>query len=159
MYRRSAPLIFVTGLATLLGGLGCATLVTGTHQRVRLEAAPEGTYAVVDGRLRLETPAEVELDKLRAHRVRFEKEGFVAVERRIRRQVQPWVLGNVFVLLLPGMLVDFLTGGAYRLERVVAARLRPEGRDGVLGDDAPSETPQKVGAPVTPPPPILVPRE
>ena len=114
----------------LLVGSGCATLVTGTHQRVRFEAAPEGTVVVVDGRLRLETPAEVQLDKLRRHRVRFEKAGYRPVERTVRRRVQPWVLGNVFALLLPGMVVDFLTGGAYVLDRVVAARLQPESSDG-----------------------------
>ncbi len=150
--RRGGPLR--AGLLLLAPSLlGCATLVTGSVQRVRIETSPPGARVVLDDRVHLRAPTEIEVDKLRRHRLRVEKEGYRPVERTLPRRVQPWVLGNVFVLILPGLLVDFLTGGAYALPRVFRVRLEPVERPAPPPPSTPLE-----GERLEPPPAALPPQ-
>lgn len=109
-------------LALLCLPLGCATLVRGTRQPVRVECSPAdatirsgGTTAGPDGVLQLE--------RTRSHRVVVEREGYQPARILIHRELSWWLATNV-VNLGVGALADLAFGGAYDLEpRVISVEL------------------------------------
>ena len=102
---------------------GCATLVSGTHQDVRVRSDPPGAVATLSGGGSVITPGRLSIDRSEPTEVTFTAEGYHSVTIRMEREVNPWVMGNVFCLILPGLVADFLMGGAYRFDKEVFVRL------------------------------------
>jgi hypothetical protein len=78
---------------------GCATILRGTHQTVRIRTEPSEATAIVDG-ISYTTPAKLSLSRKTAHLVLLEKEGY----RSIKFNIDPiWdgvsLVGNI---ILPG---------------------------------------------------------
>jgi hypothetical protein len=122
----SAPAAGLSALAlAALALTGCATVMAGTQQEVRFVSEPPGATASVPGIGAVQTPGSLELDRLRPHRVTFVATGYAPVTVDLDRSVNPWVLGNAFCGILPGLLVDFLVGGAFVLPREVRVVLKP----------------------------------
>jgi hypothetical protein len=94
---------------------GCATIVHGSKQDVYVTSKPSGAVVRVQGTATT-TPGILTLDRKRESYVLvFEKEGYKAVEVRLRRTMDGWFFGNVFFGWLVGFAIDFANGSAYRL--------------------------------------------
>lgn len=121
--RRRLTQMLLLLLAT--SAAGCATLIHGTHQEVRFRSDPPGATASVSRIGEMETPGSISMDRSRPARVVFKADGHRSVTIEMERRVSPAVLGNVFCLILPGMLADFLTGAAFEFDSEVYVELEP----------------------------------
>ncbi len=97
--------------------IGCGTIVSGTSADVRLTSRPAGASVTVrPGGLAVTTPATVELSNRKGpYLLTFELEGYEAQRAYISAQGNPWLYGNILFGGVPGILVDWLTGGYLRL--------------------------------------------
>ncbi len=100
---------------------GCATLVTGTDQKVRFVTDPPGATVTLDNGAKVETPGVLYVGRRLPHTATVTAPGRCPAELVIVRHVTPWVLGDVFTGILPGLVVDFLVGGAFGLPDEVKA--------------------------------------
>jgi hypothetical protein len=100
--------------ALFLGG--CATLIHGSSQSIRVESEPEGAQVEVDGRPVGRTPTTVDLSRDQDHRVRLHHSGYEAHTVTLQQGRSLWASVNLLNLIVPGMLVDLSTGAFYRLD-------------------------------------------
>jgi hypothetical protein len=92
---------------------GCGTIVNGTHQNVSIGSEPSGAVVEVD-KQQLVTPATVSLARDGKYVLHFSKEGYQPQTYALKRSFDgvPVILGNI-LWLLPGVVVDFVAGGAW----------------------------------------------
>ncbi len=98
-------------------GLGCATIVSGTSDEVRLSSKPSGASVTVrPGALSFTTPTTVELSCSQGpYLLTFALEGYESQRAYIAAKGNPWLYGNILLGGVPGILVDWLTGAYVRL--------------------------------------------
>jgi hypothetical protein len=129
---------------------GCATIIHGTRQTVTVTSDPSGAAVTVLSGTAVKETAGITPVKLRLPRrdaqlkLRLEKSGCEPTEVRLTRSVSGWTFGNLIAanpLAQQGMdsasagnyvgqlgltsamiTTDFLTGGAYKLPKVVDVR-------------------------------------
>jgi hypothetical protein len=108
---------FALALAPLLLG-GCATIFTGSSDRIAFEANVPRVRVTIDGEPRGELPLtldvsrQVDGDKVLA---RFERVGYLPQEIELTRGFNPAALLNIPVFIV-GFPVDFLSGSIRRFE-------------------------------------------
>lgn len=100
--------------ALFLGG--CATLIHGSSQSIRVDSEPEGARVEVDGRPVGQTPTTVDLSRDEDHRVRLHHERHEAHTVTLQQGRSLWASVNLLNLILPGVLVDLSTGAFYSLD-------------------------------------------
>jgi hypothetical protein len=74
------------------------------------------------------TPLVAKLRRKDKHAVRIEMEGYAPYEMALSRSTSGWVWGNIVFGGIPGLAVDAITGGLYKL--------KPEQIEGKLGESA-----------------------
>jgi hypothetical protein len=94
---------------------GCATIMQGSRQAVGVSSTPTGASVFVDDQPAGVTPTTVNLTRKDHHVVRLELAGYQPYEIQLTRGVSGWVWGNLVFGGLPGLAVDALTGGLYKL--------------------------------------------
>ena len=114
----------------LLGAAGCATFVNGSTQPVNIKTDPPGAICEVReaslaapdaGTLvaSIVTPGIVVLKRSEEYRVACTVAGHKAATSEINQVVGDnfgyLIVGNLFFGLVPGLVVDFNMGAAYRL--------------------------------------------
>lgn len=104
-----------TGCA--LGGVGCATVVSGGggNQKVKIVSEPPGAEVTVDGQFAGPAPVEVLLERKSAHIVELAATGYEPTRLAVNSKFNPWVIGNVVFGGLVGVVVDVATGATYHL--------------------------------------------
>ncbi|HPR65263.1 MAG TPA: PEGA domain-containing protein [Thermoanaerobaculia bacterium] len=95
--------------------LACASIMQGTRQDVGFSSNPSGAKITVDGQFMGVTPTVLELKRKKNHIVKLELEGFQPYEATLSRKVSGWVWGNLVFGGIPGLIVDAITGGMYKL--------------------------------------------
>ena len=104
---------------------GCASIVSGRHADVVIDSYPSNAHVVIrdgDGRAvtSLNTPGTVSLKRNRRffmparYTAIIDAPGYETVHVPIRSTVNPWVLGNVVIGGVPGLIVDNATGAAWK---------------------------------------------
>jgi hypothetical protein len=128
---------------TLAGGLlclttGCASIVSGTHQKVTFNSNPSGAkVSIVDGKGETvsegTTPFTAELRKGNPYfqpgkyNLTFTKEGHAEYKQELKSTVNGWYFGNFGFGGLAGLLiVDPLTGAMWTLPEEVTVNLSPQ---------------------------------
>ena len=108
--------IYCAVLLLVLILAGCGTIVHGSKQDISIKAEPPEAIVKVDGK-RVQTPATLNLPRKLEHTVSVELEGYESEEVKIERSINAVasVLGNI-LWLVPGAVLDIITGGAYTLE-------------------------------------------
>ena len=123
---RLFPLLLATSMLPLsqLVFPGCATMLNGTQQEIRMRSKPAGGDVWVNGRRIGTTPTAVSMSRWRNPRVRIEMPGYEPYEVRLEKRFNDNASGNIF---LGGVwiVVDALTGAIFRLD--VPASSRPPG--------------------------------
>jgi len=144
--RSLMPLGLIAGV---LFGSGCATIVHGPRQSVTITSDPSGAAVTVlsghDVKESGVTPVKVRLPRRDANlTIRVEKSGCEPAEVKVKRSVSGWTFTNLIAanpfaqqgmdsssgMTYAGQLgmtsamfaTDFLTGGAYKLPKVVDVR-------------------------------------
>jgi len=100
-------------LATSLAG--CATIVHGTTQQVRIETIPAGAKASV-GSQTITTPGELTLPREYSFIVNFEKPDCLPTYAHVESETSNLVWGNIFLGGFVGAAIDFASGAAYDLQ-------------------------------------------
>ena len=103
-------------MTVLVFSAGCGTLMNGTQHHLAITSIPLGAKVTVDNREFFDTPITAVLDKNEQHTVQIELEGYLPFEMKISRKLDGWaILGDLFLLYVPGLVVDLITGGIYKL--------------------------------------------
>jgi len=135
-HRALAALILLSPLLVLAG---CASIMHGTTQEISVSSSPTGAKVTVNGMDRGVTPVIADLKRKDNHLIRVTLEGYQPFEMALTRSVSGWVWGNLVFGGIPGLAIDAITGGLYKLspEQVMAQLQREDvqltaGRDMLL---------------------------
>ncbi len=104
---------------TAAGGLllaACATIMQGSSQEVSVSSTPTGARVLVDGADAGKTPYVAALKRKDKHVIRIEMEGYEPFEMPLGRGTSGWVWGNIVFGGIPGLAIDAITGGMYKLK-------------------------------------------
>lgn len=101
---------------------GCATIVNGSKQTVSLMSEPSGATITVGGEFTAETPTAMPLKRGKDYTILVKKEGYKSETLTLKSDFDHWVqatLGNIWNYIIPGMIVDAVSGGAYEFDRTL----------------------------------------
>ena len=104
---------FAVAIVILLAG--CASLISGSTQPIMLNSQPAGAKAQVDGTT-VFTPATIHLERKNNHTVIFSQTGYETQQVKITKSMNGWVLANILLGGIPGIVIDLITGAAAKLE-------------------------------------------
>jgi hypothetical protein len=140
MKRSLISSVIVLATCSLLSG--CASIISGRNADVAIDSYPSNAHVVIhdnEGRqvASLNTPGVVSLKRNRRYflpaqySATIEAPGFAPAEVPIRSTVNPWIVGNIVVGGIPGLIVDNATGAAWKpTTSVVHSELSPLGPSG-----------------------------
>jgi uncharacterized protein YceK len=111
--RLLIKLISACFIAVLLSG--CATLITGSHQKIPVSSEPGGATVQVDGKETYATPAKIRLKRNADHQLVFTKEGYVQETVKLAHVISGAFCGNVFLGGPVGMGLDAMSGAQFKL--------------------------------------------
>ncbi len=99
---------------------GCATIVSGTNQKINVMSMPSDAVAKVDNNLSAKTPTMFTLERKSDHTIEISKEGYKTAVVMIRRSVNGMAFGNALFGGVIGVGVDMASGANLKLipERV-----------------------------------------
>lgn len=104
---------------------GCATIVRGSSQDVRVTSDPSNAEVIVNGEDRGSTPTTLNLDTGRDYQIEFDRDGYTSETVNVTKDFTiGWpIFGNIFSWGIIGIVVDVANGSAYQLspEQVEAA--------------------------------------
>ena len=100
---------------TLLASAACGTIINGSKQNVSFSSTPGGATVFVDNQQMGVTPVSLALSRKDHHNVRLELAGYQPYEVKLTRGVSGWVFGNLIFGGLPGLAIDAISGGLYKL--------------------------------------------
>jgi hypothetical protein len=116
-------------MAVVLGALvllstGCASVVSGRKMDVAVNTMPANAHVSIFNKkgervATAVTPAVVELKRGNGllgpaqYTAVIEKPGYRTAQVPLRRSVNPWILGNVVIGGVPGLVIDPITGAAW----------------------------------------------
>jgi uncharacterized protein YceK len=119
-----AALTTVAVVFTALSLSGCASIVSGRRADVSFNSYPPAQVVVRDQSGKavtsLNTPGTATLKRNRKfflpakYVATFEAPGHAPAQVPIRSTVNPWIIGNAVVGGLPGLLIDNITGAAWK---------------------------------------------
>jgi hypothetical protein len=115
----------VSGLALVPLFVGCASIVSGRHAEVSINSNPPQAHVVIRDKrgqqiATTNTPGKVALkrkDKFifpARYTATIQAPGYAPAQVPIRSTVNPWVLGNIVVGGIPGLVIDNATGAAWK---------------------------------------------
>lgn len=102
-------------LALAFSVSGCATIIHGSAQDVGLSSTPSGAKVTIDGHEIGSTPVFAKLSRKDNHTVHFALDGYQPMDLTLTRGVSGWVCGNLVFGMLPGLVIDAISGGIYKL--------------------------------------------
>ena len=99
---------------------GCATIMTGSTQKVSVSSNPSGAVAKVDGGMAAVTPTIFNLERKTDHTIEISKEGYRTAQVILRHTLSGAAAGNILVGGIIGIAVDSCSGAMFKLvpERV-----------------------------------------
>ena len=126
MKRMSASLVVRTITVLLVAALagGCATAICSSAQHVKVNSTPPRATVKVNGVACGETPVRLYLKRDKPQTIQVELAGYQPCEVTLNRGFNFWVVGNVLIGGIIGVVVDALSGAIYELNpRVISAEL------------------------------------
>ena len=117
-------------MAVIFMGTGCATIVSGTTQKMSVTSQPTDAIAKVDNNLSARTPATFTLERRHDHTIEISKEGYKTTSVMIKRTFNGMATGNVLLGGIIGGGIDAASGAGNKLvpERVDIILEEGEGR-------------------------------
>ena len=117
MIQKAKCTIFLL-VACLLSG--CATIVSGTNQKVSVTSQPSGAKVIADGKMTATTPTDFTLERKSDHTLEFSKDGYKTAAVMLKRTMNGMGFGNALVGGVIGIGVDMVSGADNKLipERV-----------------------------------------
>jgi hypothetical protein len=100
---------------TLLASAACGTIINGSKQNVSFASTPGGATVFVDNQQMGVTPVSLSLSRKDHHDVRLTLPGYQPYEIKLTRGLSGWTFGNIIFGGVPGVVIDAITGGLYKL--------------------------------------------
>ncbi|WP_294267124.1 PEGA domain-containing protein [uncultured Chryseobacterium sp.] len=98
-------------LGITLSVTSCATIITGTKDKITFNSTPEGAKVMHKGIEKCTTPCTAEIPRsLSKQMVTFEKEGFSNKEVKLTKTFNPVTLVNILLGGIIGIGIDTATG-------------------------------------------------
>ncbi len=99
---------------------GCATIVSGSTQKVAVTSQPSGAKVTADGKMTATTPTDFTLERKSDHTLEFSKDGYKTATVLLKRTMNGMGFGNVLLGGIIGIGVDAVSGADNKLvpERV-----------------------------------------
>jgi hypothetical protein len=114
--------LYLAGVVATLSAVGCAAILGGgSKQKIQISSTPDqATFRVVSN-LDVEaasgkTPQTVTLERKKEYVVEIKLAGYKDAKVPLERGTNGWIWGNLLCGGLVGIIVDFTTGAAYKLE-------------------------------------------
>ena len=92
---------------------GCASIVSGTDQKLTFNSEPEEATVTVSGRVLGKTPLTVPVDRASNQPITFEKEGYETHTAQLSTTTNPWFFGNIVIGGLVGSTTDGVSGAIH----------------------------------------------
>lgn len=109
--RNIYKVAFVAALAALAG---CATIMTGSTQKLTFNSNPNGAQVFINGQPVGTTPITIEWKRgSAAATIEFRKEGFETHVANFNTKVNGWFFGNIITGGLIGTTTDAASGALY----------------------------------------------
>ncbi|MBS8240890.1 PEGA domain-containing protein [Marinobacter lipolyticus] len=105
------PLLLTLTAALLF--TGCASVVSGTDQKVTFNSEPDEATVTVSGRVLGKTPLTVPVDRGSNQSITFEKEGYKTYTAQLSTTTNPWFFGNIVLGGLVGSTTDGVSGAIH----------------------------------------------
>lgn len=99
-------------LAAVVGAslTSCATIVTGSHDDVRITSEPPGAeYETNTGQKGI-TPAVVTVADSDTLKVSLKKAGYLPQSAELEPKMSPWIFGNILLGGIIGVAIDLISG-------------------------------------------------
>lgn len=110
--KRSTLFASLAVLVTLLNG--CASIVSGTDQKVSFDSEPEGATISIAGREIGKTPLTTSIDKDQNLVLSFQKKGYKEHSARLSTSLNSWFWGNIVFGGFLGSTTDNASGAMYQ---------------------------------------------
>jgi len=106
---------------------GCASIIHGGKQTVRIETNPPGAAVRVGhGHMEMVSPANLVLKRKHEYEIKVEKPGYRTEYIEVDNNLGGWFWGNLLSWGIIGIIVDLCNGAAYNLEpKEVRISLQP----------------------------------
>ena len=96
--------------------LGCATIIHGTRQKIKISSVPEGATVYLDGVQQGKTPLTARVKrKDKKHKIRIEMAGYEPFTATLERKFSGWYIGNLAFGGIIGFIVDPVNGAMYKM--------------------------------------------
>ncbi|PFG53364.1 PEGA domain-containing protein [Marinobacter sp. LV10R520-4] len=92
---------------------GCASVVSGTDQKLTFNSEPDEATITVSGRVLGKTPLTVPVDRASNQSITFEKEGYKTYTAQLSTSTNPWFFGNIVLGGLLGSTTDGASGAIH----------------------------------------------
>lgn len=111
----------LAALAFALSTAGCATIISGEKQALKITSVPESADITIttEGGLGVfvgKTPAVIELPRRRFYKVVAEVPGYLPATVRIDQELNGWFCGNILCGGVVGVVIDYATGAMWNLD-------------------------------------------
>jgi uncharacterized protein YceK len=107
---------FISALAISLLLPSCASIVSGSQQKIEFNSTPAGAIVWVDGANLGVTPITTKLERIKKNqKVKIELQGYKPYEMTLTRKTNGWVWGNIVFGGIIGLIIDASSGALYRL--------------------------------------------
>ncbi|MGM0766675.1 MAG: PEGA domain-containing protein [Pseudomonadota bacterium] len=105
--------LLVTLAVIAMTSTGCASVISGTDQKLTFNSEPEEATVTVSGRVLGKTPLTVPVDRGSNQSITFEKEGYETYTAPLSTTTNPWFFGNIVIGGLPGSTTDGVSGAIH----------------------------------------------
>ena len=112
MFNYARALFLIICAITLSG---CATIVSGTTQKISVSSQPSGATAKVDNNLSAKTPTVFTLERKQDHVIEISTEGYKTATVMMKRTFNGMATGNILIGGLIGTGIDMASGADSKL--------------------------------------------
>jgi hypothetical protein len=129
-------LVSILFLVAISLASGCASIVSGTDQKLTFNSEPDGATVTVSGRVLGKTPFTVPVDKGKNQSLVFEKEGYKTFTTQLSTTMNAWFFGNIVLGGVIGSTTDGVSGAIHEFSPdQYFVTLTPDTASGVSSSD------------------------
>ena len=93
----------------------CATIVSGSKQKVEFTSTPSDATVLVNDTNIGKTPLKTKLKRNTSYKVLIQLEGYEDYNTNIEKQFNAWYIGNIMLGGAVGLIIDPITGAMFKL--------------------------------------------
>lgn len=108
--------LFIAGLLIPVMLLsGCATIFSGSKQRIYFTSNPSAATIFIDETAVGKTPFSMKLKRNQSREVTISLDGYKPYKTKLTKKFNLWYLGNIMIGGAVGFIIDPITGAMFRL--------------------------------------------